>query len=112
MEIIEYNPKYVEDVKDLLTELEEYIVSIDEDHLDQVGENYHEEMIKYVCMETWETLQFNVGGFEINLDCKWPRYKYADLLKEIYLEELKSTYVYNYVFENAVLTVGDEEKEE
>ena len=36
----------------------------------------------------------------------------ADLLKEIYLEELKSTYVYNYVFENAVLTVGDEEKEE
>ena len=47
MEIIEYDSKYVEDVKDLLTELEEYIVSIDEDNLDHVGENYHEEMINY-----------------------------------------------------------------
>ena len=36
----------------------------------------------------------------------------ADLLLDIYLEELKSTYVYNHVFENGVLTVGDEEKEE
>ncbi len=35
----------------------------------------------------------------------------ADLLLEIYLEELKSTYVYNHVFENGILTVGDEEKE-
>ena len=36
----------------------------------------------------------------------------ADLLYEIYLEELKSTYVYNHVFESGILTVGDEEKEE
>jgi lysyl-tRNA synthetase class 2 len=42
----------------------------------------YEEMIKYVAKETWGTLQFNVGGFEINLDQKWPRIKYADLLKE------------------------------
>ena len=31
MNIIEYNDKYLEDVRDLLVELEEYIVSIDED---------------------------------------------------------------------------------
>ena len=36
MEIIEYNDKYLEDVKDLLVELEEYILSIDEDALDQL----------------------------------------------------------------------------
>lgn len=34
MEIIEYEDKYLEDVRDLLTELEEYIVSIDKDELD------------------------------------------------------------------------------
>ena len=32
--IIEYEDKYLEDVRDLLVELEEYIVSIDEDNLD------------------------------------------------------------------------------
>lgn len=46
------------------------------------GMDFYEEMMKYVCKETWGTLQFNVGGFEINLDQKWPRIKYADLLKE------------------------------
>ena len=46
------------------------------------GMKFYEEMIKYVCKETWGTLQFNVGGFEIDLDCKWPRVKYADLLQE------------------------------
>ena len=46
------------------------------------GMKFYEEMMKYVCMETWGTLKFNVGGFEIDLDCEWPRYKYADLLRE------------------------------
>lgn len=46
------------------------------------GMNLYEEMIKYVAMQTWGTLKFQVGGFEIDLDCKWPRIKYADLLKE------------------------------
>ncbi len=45
MKIIEYNKKYDEDIKDLLVELEEYIVSIDEDHLDVVSEDYREKMI-------------------------------------------------------------------
>ncbi len=35
----------------------------------------------------------------------------ADLLLEIYLEELKSTYVYNHIFENGILSVTDEDKE-
>ena len=48
------------------------------------GMKFYEEMIKYVCKETWGTLKFNVSGFEIDLDCEWPRYKYADLLKEHY----------------------------
>ena len=42
MKIIEYEDKYLEDVRDLLTELEEYIVSIDEDELDHV----HPEFMK------------------------------------------------------------------
>lgn len=48
------------------------------------GMKFYEEMMKYVCMQTWGTLKFNVGGFEIDLDCEWPRLKYADLLREKY----------------------------
>ena len=48
------------------------------------GMKLYEEMIKYVAKETWGTLKFRVGGFDIDLDCEWPRIKYADLLKEKY----------------------------
>ncbi|MBQ6393829.1 lysine--tRNA ligase [Candidatus Saccharibacteria bacterium] len=48
------------------------------------GMELYEEMIKYVAKETWGTLEFHVGDFDINLDQKWPRIKYADLLKEKY----------------------------
>ncbi len=44
MKIIEYEDKYLEDVRDLLVELEEYILSIDYDHLDQLHEEYREKM--------------------------------------------------------------------
>ena len=44
MEIIEYNDKYLEDVKDLLVELEEYIVSIDIDNLDRLHPDYRDKM--------------------------------------------------------------------
>ena len=44
MQIIEYEDKYLEDIRNLLTELEEYIVSIDKDELDQVHPEYHEKM--------------------------------------------------------------------
>ena len=44
MTIIEYNEKYLEDVKDLLVELEKYIISIDKDNLDQLHSEYREKM--------------------------------------------------------------------
>lgn len=44
MKIVEYEDKYLKDVRYLLVELEEYLVSIDEDHLDQVGADYREKM--------------------------------------------------------------------
>lgn len=48
------------------------------------GMKLYEEMIKYVAKETWGTLKFNVGGFEIDLDQEWPRVRYADLLMDKY----------------------------
>lgn len=44
MQIIEYEAKYLNNVRDLLTELEEYLVEIDEDHLDQIHKEYWEKM--------------------------------------------------------------------
>ena len=44
MQIIEYQEKYLEDVKDLLVELEEYILSIDKDELDQLHKDYRDKM--------------------------------------------------------------------
>ncbi|MGN1371600.1 MAG: GNAT family N-acetyltransferase [Candidatus Coprovivens sp.] len=44
MRIIEYEDKYLEDVKDLLVELEEYILTIDQDDLDQLHPDYREKM--------------------------------------------------------------------
>lgn len=48
----------------------------------QDGMIFYEKLIKYVALETWGTLQFNINGFEINLDQTWPRIKYADLIKD------------------------------
>lgn len=44
MKIVEYNDKYLENVKDLLVELEEYIISIDKDNLDRLHQNYRDKM--------------------------------------------------------------------
>lgn len=44
IDIIEYKDKYLEDVRDLLVELEEYIISIDKDNLDQLHPEYREKM--------------------------------------------------------------------
>ena len=44
LKIIEYEDKYLEDIRDLLVELEEYIISIDEDKLDQLHPEYREKM--------------------------------------------------------------------
>ena len=44
MKIVEYSDKYLEDVKDLLVELEEYILTIDKDKLDQLHPDYRDKM--------------------------------------------------------------------
>ncbi|MBQ9014058.1 MAG: GNAT family N-acetyltransferase [Bacilli bacterium] len=44
MKIVEYDNKYLEDVKNLLVELEEYIVEIDKDNLDQLHPDYRDKM--------------------------------------------------------------------
>lgn len=44
VKIIEYEDKYLNDIRALLTELEEYIVSIDKDELDIVHSEYYEKM--------------------------------------------------------------------
>lgn len=44
MKIIEYEEKYLNDVKNLLVELEEYILSIDVDELDQLHPEYKDKM--------------------------------------------------------------------
>ena len=54
MKIIEYDEKYLEDVRDLLVELEEYIVSIDKDNLDIVGKDYREKMALFDLREVEE----------------------------------------------------------
>ena len=42
--IVEYEETYLEDDRDLLVELEEYIVSIDKDNLDTIHPEYREKM--------------------------------------------------------------------
>ena len=54
MQIIEYEKKYLEDVKDLLVELEEYILSVDKDELDQLHPEYREKMAKLDLQEVEE----------------------------------------------------------
>lgn len=44
MKIIDYDEKYLEDVKDLLVELEEYILNIDIDKIDRLHEEYRDKM--------------------------------------------------------------------
>ena len=42
MKIVEYDDRYLDDVRDLLVELEEYIISIDKDNLDILHPDYRE----------------------------------------------------------------------
>ena len=56
MKIIEYEDKYLEDVKDLLVELEEYILLIDKDDLDQLHPEYRDKM---AILDLEEVKQYN-----------------------------------------------------
>lgn len=44
MKIVEYEDKYIEDVKDLLVELEQYILTIDKDNLDRLHPDYRDKI--------------------------------------------------------------------
>ena len=44
MQIIEYEEKYLENIRNLLVELEKHIVEIDEDKLDTINKDYREKM--------------------------------------------------------------------
>lgn len=48
----------------------------------QDGMAFYEEMIKYVCDKTWSTLQFKNAQFSVDLSGKWPRYTFAEILKQ------------------------------
>lgn len=64
--IIEYEDKYLEDVRDLLVELEEYIVSIVEDNLDIVSAAYREKM----ALVDLEKIKNNNGKCYLYIDNK------------------------------------------
>ena len=64
--IIEYEDKYLEDVRDLLVELEEYIVNIDEDSLDIVSAAYREKM----ALVDLEEIKNNKGKCYLYIDNK------------------------------------------
>lgn len=54
MKIEEYKDEYIEGVRDLLVQLEEYLVSVDRDSLDTVGPEYREKMVLYDIAEVRE----------------------------------------------------------
>lgn len=57
MKIIEYDEKYLEDCKDLLVELEEYILTLDIDSLDRLHRDYRDKM--FLC--DYEEIKSNNG---------------------------------------------------
>lgn len=86
MKIIEYQEKYLEDVRDLLVELEEYIVEIDKDKLDILHNDYREKMAlvdlqevdknngkTYLVIENEKAI-----GLIMGIVRKWDDYDYLD----------------------------------
>lgn len=67
MKIVEYSDKYLEDVRDLLVELEEYIISIDKDELDQLHPDYREKM---AILDLEEVRKWNGKCYLATLDDK------------------------------------------
>ena len=41
-----------------------------------------EEMYKYIAQETFGTLKFNIKGFDVDLNAKWEKYDYIEIIKE------------------------------
>lgn len=49
-----------------------------------MGMEFMEDMYKFVLKETFGKLQFNVRGFEVDLDKIWERWDYAQVIKDHY----------------------------
>ena len=86
MEIIKYDDKYLEDVKDLLVELEKYIIEIDEDQLDYLHEEYRDKMAKLDLDEVYNNhgmcylaiLNNKVVGVIMGIIRKYDEFDYLD----------------------------------
>ena len=86
LKIIEYEEKYLDDVKDLLVELEEYILSIDKDNLDQLHPEYRDKMAFVALDEVFKNngkcylaLQNDkVVGLIMGIISKYGKYDYLD----------------------------------
>ena len=58
---------------------------------------FQEDLFKHVLEQTFGTLQFKLGNFDVNLEGDWPRWDYAQVIKDHYgldpfsctLEEVK-----------------------
>ncbi len=50
----------------------------------QEGMAFQEEMFKYILKETFGTLQFKVGEFDVNLEGEWPQWDYAETIEKRY----------------------------
>ncbi|HEY0965452.1 MAG TPA: amino acid--tRNA ligase-related protein [Candidatus Saccharimonadales bacterium] len=48
------------------------------------GIKFQEDLFKYVLRETFDTLQFTLGKFEVNLEGEWERWDYAETIKSRY----------------------------
>ena len=63
----------------------------------QQGIQFQEDLFKHVLEQTFGTLQFKLGNFDVNLEGDWPRWDYAQVIKDHYgldpfsctLEEVK-----------------------
>ncbi len=50
----------------------------------QDGMKFMEDMYKYILKETFGTLQFKLGKFDIDLDKEWEKWDYAQVIKDRY----------------------------
>lgn len=48
------------------------------------GMKFQEEMFKYVLKETFDTFEFDLGKFKVNLDQEWEQWDYAETIKNRY----------------------------
>lgn len=50
----------------------------------KAGMQFQEDMFKYILKETFGTLQFKLGEFDVDLDKEWEQWDYAETIKKRY----------------------------